>query len=132
MKKLLVVLGLLAGALVLVVRDGTRIPDTVQPIAWNVEACAHCKMLIGDPAHAAQIITEDGDVLSFDDPGCAVRYLREHRPRVHRAWFHAGRGDGWIPLAEVGFIPASTSPMGSNVIAVPKTTPGAIALGDLR
>ncbi|HEU4614397.1 MAG TPA: hypothetical protein VFS15_20015 [Kofleriaceae bacterium] len=132
MKKLLVVLALLAGVLVLVVRDGTRVPDTVQPIAWNVEACAHCRMLIGDPAHAAQIITEDGDVLSFDDPGCAARYLREHAPHVHRAWFHAGHGDSWIPLADVGFIPATSSPMGSNVIAVPKTTPGALALEDLR
>jgi copper chaperone NosL len=132
MKKLLVVLALLAGVLVLVVRDGTRVPDTVQPIAWNAEACAHCRMLIGDPAHAAQVITKDGDVLSFDDPGCAARYLREHGPRVHRAWFHAGHGDSWIPLADVGFVPAAASPMGSNVIAVPKTTPGALALEDLR
>jgi copper chaperone NosL len=132
MKKLLVVLALLAGVLVLVVRDGTRVPDTVQPIAWNAEACAHCRMLIGDPAHAAQVITEDGDVLSFDDPGCAARYLREHGRRVHRAWFHSGHGDSWIPLADVGFVPAKSSPMGSNVIAVPKTTPGALALEDLR
>jgi copper chaperone NosL len=132
MKKPIVALALLAGMLVLVVRDGTHVPDEVQPIAWNAEACAHCKMLIGDPAYAAQIITDDGDVLSFDDPGCAARYLRERAPHVHRAWFHAGRGDRWIPLAEVGFVPAQGSPMGSNMIAVPRTTPGAVGLEDLR
>ena len=93
--RLAVPVALIATILVLVVGGGTRPPGSVQPIAWNRESCAHCRMLIGDPAYAAQIITEDGDVLSFDDPGCAARYLRERRPRVHRAWFHAGpRADG--------------------------------------
>ncbi len=130
--RLAVPVALIATILVLVVGGGTRPPGSVQPIAWNRESCAHCRMLIGDPAYAAQIITEDGDVLSFDDPGCAARYLRERRPRVHRAWFHAGRGDAWLPLAEVGFVPATASPMGSNVMAVPKATPGAIPLEALR
>jgi copper chaperone NosL len=132
MKKLAVAILIVATALVLVVHGGTRIPDEVQPIAWNVEACAHCHMLIGDPAFAAQVITEDGTVLSFDDPGCAARYIREHRGHVHRAWFHAGRGDRWIGLADVGFVKVTTSPMGSGVMAVDKTTPGALRLEDVQ
>lgn len=132
MKKLLLALALVAAALALVVRGGTRIPDDVQPIAWNAEPCGHCRMLIGDPAYAAQVITDDGQVLSFDDPGCAAQYIRSHRERIHRAWFHAGRGDGWIPLADVGFVRVAASPMGSNVIAVTKATPGALALEDVR
>jgi len=131
MKKLVLALVLLAGALAVVVHGGTRIPNDVQPIAWNAEACAHCRMLIGDPAFAAQVITKDGSVLSFDDPGCAAQYIRGNRPHIHRAWFHAGRGDAWIPLDEVGFVKVATSPMGSNVIAVPRTTEGALALEDL-
>jgi hypothetical protein len=78
------------------------------------------------------VITEDGTVLSFDDPGCAARYIREHRGHIHRAWFHAGRGDGWIALADVGFVKVATSPMGSSVIAVAKATPGALHLEDLQ
>jgi copper chaperone NosL len=132
MKKLVLAIALLAAIVALVVRGGTRIPDEVQPIAWNAESCAHCRMLIGDPAFAAQVITADGTVRSFDDPGCAARFIREQRDHVHRAWFHAGTGDTWIPLAEVGFAPVATSPMGSNVIAVPRTTPGALALEDVR
>jgi copper chaperone NosL len=131
MKKLLIA-SVLVTLVVLVVRGGTRIPDDVQPIAWNAEACAHCQMLIGDPAFAAQVITDDGSVLSFDDPGCAARYIREHRGHIHRAWFHAGRGDGWIALADVAFVKVATSPMGSGVIAVPKSTPGALGLEDVR
>ena len=132
MKKLILALAIVAGALAFVVHGGTRVPDEVQPIAWNVEPCAHCHMLIGDPAYAAQVITDDGRVHSFDDPGCAARYIEKHRARVHRAWFHGGRGDGWIPLAEVGFVKVATSPMGSNVIAVLRSTPGALALEDVR
>lgn len=131
MKKLLVALTVITCAAALVLHHGTEIPDTVQPIAWNAEPCAHCHMLIGDPAYAAQVITKDGDVLSFDDPGCAARYIREHRGSIHRAWFHAGRGDTWIPLADVRFVPATASPMGSNMVAVLAGTPGAVSVEEL-
>lgn len=119
-------------ALVLLLVIACSLPDTPQPIAWNKEPCAHCHMLIGDPVYAAQIITDDGTVLSFDDPGCAARYIAEHRPAIHRAWFHAGRGDEWIAMADVAFVKTATSPMGSGVIAVHRGTPNALALGDLR
>lgn len=132
MKKLVVALVLIACAVALVVRSGTRLPDTVQPVAWNTEACAHCQMLIGDPTFAAQVITTNGEVLSFDDPGCAAAYIRGHQSNIHRAWFHAGTGEAWIPLDEVAFTRVTHSPMGSNVIAVPRTTPGALALEDVR
>lgn len=130
MKILIATLLAIAGAVAFVVSRGTQLPNEPQPIAWNAEPCGHCHMLIGDPAFAAQVITEDGEVLSFDDPGCAVRYLREH-PRVHRAWFHGGRGDDWIPVDEVAFVKVAHSPMGGNVMAVRRDTPGALALGDL-
>ncbi len=107
-------------------------PDGVQPIAWNAEACAHCHMLIGDPRYAAQIITDAGEVLSFDDPGCAARFIAEYHPKIHRAWFHAGRGDEWIPIDQVAFVRSGPSPMGSGVVAVRRGSPGALALGDLR
>ena len=118
--------------LLLIILVACAAPDGVQPIAWNAEACAHCHMLIGDPAFAAQIITEDGTVLSFDDPGCAARYIAEAHPKIHRAWFHAGKGDAWIPIGDVAFVPVAHSPMGSGVVAVRRGTPGALALGELR
>jgi hypothetical protein len=115
----LVVLGLL-GALVtvviVVVRGGTAIPDEVQPIVWHRQACAHCGMLVGEPRHAAQLITSDGDVLAFDDPGCALRYLDERRPRVHRLWFHGERE--WIPADHARFTVGGRTPMGSGLVAV--------------
>jgi len=111
---------------VLVVRGGHSVPDEVQPIEWNRQACAHCQMLIGEPHHAAQLITTDGAVLSFDDPGCALRYVDQHQPAVHRLWFHAATGEAWIPVDHVGFTTGGTTPMGSGLLAVERGTPGAL------
>lgn len=132
MKKIAAAIVVVVVGFMLVVRWGTHLPDEVQPIAWNAEACAHCHMLIGDPAFAAQVITDDGEVLSFDDPGCAARYLREHDGHIHRAWFHEGRGERWLPASDVGFVRVPASPMGSNVMAVPGSTPGALSLEEIR
>lgn len=117
---------------ILVVRGGHDVPDEVQPIAWSRQACAHCQMLIGDPHHAAQLVTEDGDVRSFDDPGCALRYLDDHHPRVHRLWFHAATGDAWLPADRVGFTTNGVTPMGSGLLAVEPGTPGALDLEAAR
>lgn len=119
-------------AVVIIVRGGHTVPDDVQRIEWNRQACAHCRMLIGDPHHAAQLITDDGDVLSFDDPGCAIGYIDEHHPRVHRLWFHHSAEDRWIPAATVGFLTGGTTPMGSGLLAVESGTPGAIDLAAAR
>lgn len=129
------VAGFLVAAVVgviLVVRGGHSIPDEVQPIEWNRQACSHCQMLIGDPHHAAQLITEEGEVMSFDDPGCALRYLEDHHPAVHRLWFHAGIGDRWLPSDRVSFTTNGTTPMGSGLIAVEPGTPHAIDLEAAR
>lgn len=118
----------LAGVIVLLVRSSQHLPDDVQPIAWNREPCAHCQMLIGEPAHAAQLITQAGEVLSFDDPGCALIYLDERHPAIHRLWFHRAHGEGWLPAAEVAFTTGGDTPMGFGLLAVDRGTPGAIDL----
>jgi hypothetical protein len=137
-KRALVVLGviaLLAVALVVYVSGSSGLPDRPVPIAWDREACAHCHMHIGEPRHAAQLVTTQGEVASFDDPGCAIRWVAEHRPALHRFWFH-GEGDTWIPAAKVAFVSTPTTPMGSGLLAVELGTPGARPLaevqGDLR
>lgn len=124
---LALVLALLAG-IVLVVRGGQQLPDELQPIEWHRQSCAHCQMLIGEPAHAAQLITTDGEVLGFDDPGCALRYLDERHPRVHRMWFHHGTEDRWLPSTEVQFTTGATTPMGFGLLAVDRGTSSAIDL----
>lgn len=118
----------LAAVVVLVVRGSQQLPGEVQPIVWHRQTCAHCQMLIGEPAHAAQLITADGEVLAFDDPGCALRYLEERRPTLHRMWFHHGAEDRWLAREEVAFTTGGTTPMGFGLVAIERGAPGAIDL----
>ena len=120
-------LAVIAGV-VLVVRRAQQLPGEVQPIEWHRQACAHCQMLIGEPAHAAQLITSEGEVLGFDDPGCAMRYLDERRPTVHRLWFHHSTADRWLTATEVAFTTGGTTPMGFGLLAVDRGTQGALDL----
>ena len=103
------------------------VPDAPTQIAYDREACAHCHMLIGDPRYAAQLVTDDGDVLDFDDPGCALAYLAEVHPRVHRLWFRDASGDRWIAAADVRFVRGADTPMGSG-FAASATSAGGIDL----
>lgn len=118
--------------IVLVVRGAQTLPSEIQAIDWHRQPCAHCQMLIGEPAHAAQLITGEGQVLSFDDPGCALRYLDERAPSVHRMWFHHGTADRWIPADEVVFTTGGTTPMGFGLVAADRGPPGALDLAAAR
>lgn len=119
-------------ALIAVVACGRRVPDGPEPVAWNHQPCAHCRMLVGEPAHAAQLITRDGDVAHFDDPGCLFEYLDDRQPQVHRLWFHDSRTERWLSRDDVGFLTGATTPMGFGLAAVPRATPGAISFDDAR
>lgn len=110
----------------MVIRRGTSAADEVQPISWHKQACAHCQMLIGEPRHAAQLITRDGEVLSFDDPGCALRFVSERNPQIHRLWFHHGHDERWLTAQQVGFTTNGNTPMGFGLVAVDLSTPGAL------
>jgi copper chaperone NosL len=122
---LLALAGVLAAA-------GCAPPDEPQPIAWDREPCAHCRMLIGDPAFAAQLVRADGRVESFDDPGCLLARLDEQQPRVHALWFHHLREDRWLPGDGVAFVRVSPTPMNYGFGAVDPGTPGALALDEVR
>lgn len=122
----------LALVLVALLACGRKVPDGPEPVAWDHQACAHCRMLVGEPAYAAQLITTDGDVAYFDDPGCLIHYEADRSPRVHRRWFHDSTSQRWLGADEVGFVTGATTPMGYGLAAVPRSTPGAIALDEAR
>ena len=122
------VAALAVGAVALLGACHRTVPDAPVAIDYDQEACAHCRMLIGDPRYAAQLVTTGGDVLDFDDPGCLMTYVARHHPAVHRLWFRDARADRWLAADEVGFVPGATTPMGFGLAAVPRATPGALTL----
>lgn len=135
LRKALVAIAIL-GAFALVVGYAVvrlqRLPTGPVDVAWDREACAHCRMSVGDPSFAAQLQTTDGRVLNFDDPGCLLAYEAEHHPKEHAVWFHEVHGSRWLPAARVAFTQVPSSPMGYRLGAVEVGTPGSISLDEAR
>ena len=127
----LAVLGALAAGVALVVHGSGQLPDRPVAVAWDRETCGHCHMHIGEPRYAVQLVTRQGEVVHFDDVGCALDFLSVVRPEIHRLWFH-GEGDRWIAADDVGFVSAPVTPMGSGLVAVDADTPGARRLEEVR
>lgn len=107
-------------------------PDGPQPISWDREPCAHCRMLISDPSFAAQLHTADGAIESFDDPGCLFARLEARQPRVHALWFHHRHEERWLPGDEVAFVRTTPTPMDFGFAAVDPGTPGSISSAEVR
>jgi hypothetical protein len=89
-------------------------------------------MLISEPGFAAQLETEDGEVRSFDDPGCLLADLVSRSPRVRALWFHHAHEDRWLAGAEVAFERAERTPMGFGLGAVDAGVPGTLSLAEAR
>lgn len=127
------VIAVVAAAAALVIHLGQALPTGPEPIAWDHEACAHCRMSVGEPRFAAQLQTTDGRVLDFDDPGCLLRYLDDHKVQIHAVYFHHFKEDRWLPIDKVAFVSsASPTPMGYGLGAVDAGTPGSITLEEAR
>lgn len=105
-------LALVAGVLAWLVLQERALPDAPAPVAWDRVRCARCRMLVGEPAFAAQLHTRGGAVLHFDDPGCLLLHVHQQRPEIHRTWFHHLDEDRWISGDAVRFVAAGPTPMG--------------------
>lgn len=101
------------------------LPEGPQPVAWDKEPCGHCRMHVSEPPFAAQLITTDGRVFHYDDPGCLFRHVVAERPPVHQTWFHDHEADRWIDGNSARFVEVEMSPMGYLRGAVDASAPGA-------
>lgn len=134
--------GLVAGAVVALAAVGAfggllyqaqQLPEGVQPVAWDKESCANCRMHVGERGFAAQLQLKDGRVLNFDDPGCLFHYREKLSGAAeHATYFHHLREERWLAQSEVGFVPVSPTPMGYGLGAVDKGEPGALSLEAAR
>jgi hypothetical protein len=107
-------------------------PDGPQPIAWDREPCAHCRMLISDAAFAAQLHRSDGTVESFDDPGCLLARLEKTQSGVRALWFHHWREERWLARDAVAFERGARTPMDFGLGAVDLGAPGSIPIEEAR
>jgi hypothetical protein len=98
---------LLVSLIVVACDDATRAADPV----WGKEACQSCAMLLSDPRFAAQLATEDGARVLFDDPGCMATWIAEGRGKVRRAWVRTAAGT-WVDARTARYARGQPSPMG--------------------
>src|SRR5262249_9466691 len=112
-------------------------PPTVR---FGEEACASCRMIIGDEHFAAALVAPTGDALKFDDIGCLVEHEagrlrpevaywgrdaagleRLHAPGARGRACPAAAGLEWLDAREARFAhsPSVVSPMGFGLAAHP-------------
>ncbi len=103
-----------------------RSSDPVDPV-WGKEPCAHCRMLVGDKAHAAQA-TRDGDRFYFDDLGCMVLWLDDKRFSDARAWARDASGK-WVDARAARYGEGARTPMDFGLYV---QTGGALGWEDAR
>lgn len=129
---LALVLTVVGGAITYSVLASTHTDTGPFAVVWDKAACGACGMHVGEPAFAAQLTTGDGRQYAFDDPGCLFLFLAEQQPAVRSAFFRHHREDRWIPLADVGFVPAAKTPMGFGFAAVAGNERGALDADEVR
>ena len=108
-----------------------RLPDGPVELVWDKAACAACGMHVGEPGFAAQLITQDGRVQAFDDPGCLFLHL-DQVGDVHAIWFRHVREPRWIAADRVAFADAEVTPMGFGLAAVDAGSPDTIGFDAAR
>ncbi|GIW73095.1 MAG: hypothetical protein KatS3mg102_2637 [Planctomycetota bacterium] len=123
---------LVLGGGVLAWLHGERLPTGPLEPVWDRQACAYCRMHLGERAFAAQLQTTGGEVRFYDDPGCLVRDLEETRPSVHAIWFHHLREQRWVRREQAGFVAVSPTPMGFGLGVVDAGEPGAFGWEQAR
>jgi copper chaperone NosL len=92
-----------------------------EPISFNIDKCAHCKMAIADKRYAAQMKTVKGRVYKFDDVVCMISYIKDNPSTVVQdCWVCTYDGNhGFISAGSAVFVKLETlnSPMRGNMAA---------------
>lgn len=84
------------------------------------DECAHCKMIISDDRHAAEVVTGQGSAAFYDDLGCLLmKAAAGARPDPGGVFVRAFDGSGWL-RGDTAFVLRSReirSPMGFGFAA---------------
>lgn len=101
-----------------------RAPSGPLEPVWDFERCAHCGMHLAERAYAAQLHTDSGEVVFFDDPGCLLLWQAE-TGSAGTAYFHHAEDERWIAESDAVFVSAAQTPMGWGLAVIDRATVGA-------
>jgi len=98
------------GVVSLVVALSGRPSEGPVDVVWDGARCERCRMLVSEPAFAAQLHAADGRVFHFDDPGCLLLYRDERALEAHAVWYHHLREPRWVAEDRAVFVALSDTP----------------------
>ena len=102
---------------------GCRPVDISRPptVRFGEEACASCRMIIGDEHFAAALVAPTGDSLKFDDVGCMVEHEAGRLLPDVAYWVRDAASREWLDARGARFVhsPSVASPMGFGLAAHP-------------
>lgn len=85
------------------------------------DMCSSCKMAISEKQFAAEIITEDEQVLKFDDIACLLRYQKAQGDKLKAAAIFVTDYETrqWLRAEDAFFSRSETvkTPMGGGILA---------------
>ena len=86
----------------------------------STDMCSSCRMALSEARYAAEIVDRDENVYKFDDIGCMLRFLREHKPQGAAIYVRDYDGSGWLNARDAHYVrsEAIASPMGGHTIGL--------------
>jgi len=77
-------------------------------------------MAVSEMRYAAEIVDRDEIAYKFDDIGCMLRFLREHKINGAAVFVRDYDGSGWMSAYQAQYVrsDAIPSPMGGHMIAL--------------
>jgi copper chaperone NosL len=108
-------------------------------IKWDRVTCTHCRMVLSDRHHAAQVRVRTPDGRSraypFDDLGCALVWLETQPAKDDPAvevWVSDWRSGDWIDARAAAYVPNQVTPMEYGLGAQRDPAPGALDFAQAR
>ena len=92
----------------------------VKPIDIHPEdMCSRCRMSVSDQRFASEIITEQGEAITFDDIGCMLTYRTAHvELKISAIYLKDYTTREWIRFEQAAVVKTSIeTPMGSGQVA---------------
>ena len=88
-----------------------------EPIRYDRDTCAHCRMHFGARGYAAERRDERGNLHKYDDIGCML--VAASRGASGGTWVEDHEGSGFVPLLAATLVAGKDlgTPMGYGVVA---------------
>jgi len=100
----------------------------------NTVTCALCGMYLVGKKHTAQIITSDLKTHFFDDIGCAIVWLKEHKiePETITFWVFSHESNRYIDAQKASYTFTEETPMLYGFVAYESPKEGMIDFQEMR